>query len=55
LLQHRQGANRPGFDHRFNLDYGRRYTSSDATIEAIRQVLDEETERRVVEAEKGDT
>ncbi|NBB87238.1 MAG: HD domain-containing protein [Bacteroidetes bacterium] len=54
LLQHTQGANPPGFDYRFNLDYGRQYTSGDATIEAIRQVLDEETERRAVEAERGD-
>ena len=53
LLQHTQGANPPGFDYRFNLDYGRRYTTGEPTIEAIRQALDEETERRAVEAEGG--
>lgn len=46
LLQHTQGANPPDFDYRFNLDYGRRYTTGDPTIEAIRQALDAETERR---------
>ena len=52
LLQHTQGANPPGFDYRFNLGYGRRYTAGDPTIEAIRKILDEETERRAQEAEK---
>jgi putative hydrolases of HD superfamily len=51
LLQHTQGANPPDFDYRFNLDYGRRYTAGDPTIEAIRRVLDAETERRAEEAE----
>lgn len=51
LLQHTQGANPPDFNYRFNLDYGRQYTSGDPFIEAIREVLDEETERRAVEAE----
>jgi len=45
LLQHTQGANPPDFDYRFNLDYGRDYTSGDETIQAIRRILDEETER----------
>lgn len=51
LLQHTQGANPPGFDYRFNLGYRRQYTAGDPTIEAIRQVLDTETERRAEEAE----
>ena len=51
LLQHTQGANPPDFDYRFNLGYGRQYTSGDPTIEAIRRVLDAETERRALEAE----
>jgi len=51
VLQHTQGKNPPDFDYRFNLGYGQRYTSSDPTIAAIRQVLDEETERRAREAE----
>lgn len=52
ILQHTQGMNPPEFDYRFNLGYGRRYTTGDATIEAIRHILDEETERRAVESEK---
>ena len=50
LLQHSQGANPPDFDYRFNLEYGRRYTAGDDTIEAIRRVLDQETERRAVQS-----
>lgn len=51
LLQHTQGANPPDFNYRFNLDYGRRYTTGFPIIETIRQILDEETERRAVESE----
>lgn len=46
LLQHTQGANPPDFDYRFNLGYGRQFTAGTPIIEVIRQVLDEETERR---------
>lgn len=51
ILQHTQGKNPDDFDYRFNLTYGRRYTSDDPLIAAIRGVLDEETERRAREAE----
>jgi putative hydrolases of HD superfamily len=51
LLQHTQGDNPPGFDYRFNLSYGRRYTTGDPVIEALRAILDEETERRAQGAE----
>lgn len=51
ILQHTQGKNPEDFDYRFNLTYGRRYTSDDPLIAAIRGVLDEETERRAQEAE----
>ncbi|MDX1546741.1 MAG: HD domain-containing protein [Rhodothermales bacterium] len=46
ILQHTQGQNPDDFDYRFNLDYGRRYTTGDPVIETLRQMLDEETERR---------
>jgi putative hydrolases of HD superfamily len=46
ILQHNQGSNPSGFDYRFNLTYGARYTSEPAPIAAIRAVLDVETERR---------
>ncbi len=51
ILQHTQGANPPGFDYRFNLDYGREYTAHHPLIRAFRQALDAETERRAREAE----
>lgn len=46
LLQHTQGDNPPDFDYAFNLTYGVEYTQNDATISAIRDVIDEETTRR---------
>jgi putative hydrolase of HD superfamily len=55
LLQHTQGANPPDFDYRFNLDYGRQFTSGAPIIEAIRQILDEETEWRARESEGRST
>ncbi len=53
LLQHTQGANPPDFDYRFNLDYGRRFTTGDPFLAAIRQALDAETKRRADEAGSG--
>lgn len=38
--------NPPDFDYRFNLGYGREYTSAPELIATIRTILDEETERR---------
>lgn len=46
ILQHNQGANPPDFDYGFNLEYGKRYTTGDPTIEAVRAVLDRDTARR---------
>jgi putative hydrolases of HD superfamily len=49
ILQHNQGANPPGFDYAFNLEYGRRFTAGIGTpafVEAIRSELDRETARR---------
>jgi putative hydrolase of HD superfamily len=46
ILQHNQGAMPEGFDFRFNLHYGARYTADDPVLRVIRAVLDEETERR---------
>lgn len=45
ILQHTQGANPPGFDHRFNLDYARAATTGHPLIEALRAILDAETAR----------
>ena len=46
IMQHNQGRNPPDFDYRFNLDYGRQYTAGDPLIEAVRELLDRETEAR---------
>jgi putative hydrolases of HD superfamily len=44
IMQHNQGMNPDGFDYRFNLDYGRRYTVDDPVIVEIRRILDAETQ-----------
>jgi putative hydrolase of HD superfamily len=51
ILQHSQGRNPPGFDYRFNLDYGRQHTASPSVIAALREILDRETERRAADSE----
>ncbi len=50
ILQHNQGQNPPDFDYRFNLTYGQRYTTGHPTIEALRALLDDETEQRARQA-----
>jgi putative hydrolase of HD superfamily len=50
ILQHTQGENPPGFDYRFNLGYGRRYTDADPRLAALRALLDAETVRRADES-----
>ena len=50
IMQHNQGKNPAGFDYRFNLDYGKRYTTGDPLIESIREILDRDTERRAQES-----
>src|SRR5215212_5150750 len=49
ILQHTQGQNPPDFDYRFNLGYGRQYTAGHPLLEAVRAILDEQTERRARE------
>lgn len=49
ILQHTQGTNPPGFDYRFNLDYGREHTERPPLIAAIREILDRATENRALE------
>ncbi len=46
ILQHVQGANPPGFDYRYNLEYGRRYTTGHPLLDALRAELDAATEAR---------
>lgn len=47
LLQHTQGQNPAGFDYRFNLGYGRRYTDASPLFQALRQQIDADTQRRL--------
>jgi putative hydrolases of HD superfamily len=53
ILQHTQGRNPPGFDYRFNLEYGREHTEHPPVIAALRALLDQATEERAREAESG--
>lgn len=46
IMQHNQGDNPDGFDYAFNLEYGRRYTSDEPLLAAVREILDEETRDR---------
>ena len=49
ILQHNQGANPPGFDYDFNLEYGRQYTGIHPLLAELRAELDEMTRRRSLE------
>ncbi|MBX2821975.1 MAG: HD domain-containing protein [Rhodothermaceae bacterium] len=51
ILQHNQGENPADFDYRFNLDYGKNYTSYDPLIVEIRTILDQETEQHAINQE----
>lgn len=46
ILQHNQGRNPGDFDYRFNLQYGKKYTSDHPLIASVREILDQETEAR---------
>ncbi len=46
ILQHNQGKNPGDFDYRFNLEYGKKYTTADPLIASLRDVLDQDTEER---------
>jgi putative hydrolases of HD superfamily len=53
ILQHTQGRNPAGFDYAYNLEYGKGYTAADPVLTALRARLDEETARRVKQAERA--
>lgn len=50
IMQHNQGKNPPDFDYRFNLDYGKQHTRGNPLIEAVRELLDQDTARRAAES-----
>ena len=47
LAQHNQGCNPPNFDYTFNLSYGRSHTDSHPLLQALRNIIDEETFKHV--------
>lgn len=47
ILQHNQGDNPSDFDYAFNLGYGAGLFRGDERLEALRELLDEETRRRI--------
>lgn len=49
ILQHNQGAMPEGFDFRFNIGYGAKYTSDEPVLQQVRALLDHETEMRARE------
>jgi putative hydrolase of HD superfamily len=51
IMQHNQGKNPPDFDYRFNLDYGKQHTRGNPLIEAVRELLDQDTARRAAESQ----
>ncbi|MDQ0156321.1 HD domain-containing protein [Robertmurraya andreesenii] len=49
IIQHNQGANPPNFDYQFNLNYGREYSTFDPTMQSIRELIDKETYKKIIE------
>ena len=47
IIQHNQGANPPGFDYAFNLEYGKKHTAAEPLFAEIRAIVDEDTKRHV--------
>jgi putative hydrolase of HD superfamily len=47
ILQHSQGANPEDFDYAFNLGYGRKHTGTAPLFSALRELVDDETRRRM--------
>lgn len=52
ILQHNQGVMPPGFDFRFNIGYGAKYTHDEPVLRQVRALLDDETEARAREREQ---
>lgn len=52
IMQHNQGRNPADFDYAFNLEYGRRFTSDDPRLAALREMLDRETAARADQARR---
>jgi len=48
IMQHNGGKNPSDFDYEFSLGYGTSHTSTHPLLKQIRQVLDQQTKRRMV-------
>ena len=46
LIQHNQGDNPANFDYDFNLKYGREYTDHDEILRKLRELIDQDTNKR---------
>jgi putative hydrolase of HD superfamily len=53
IMQHNEGRNPGDFDYMFNLEYGRRFTTADPRLAALRAVLDAETVQRAARSSSG--
>ena len=53
IIQHNQGANPPGFDYAFNLDYGKKHTATEPLFAEIRAIVDEDTKRNVAKSPRA--
>jgi len=47
MIQHNQGANPPGFDYAFNLQYGLKHTQAQPLFAALRRLVDDDTRAHV--------
>jgi putative hydrolases of HD superfamily len=45
IIQHNQGQNPPDFDYAFNLGYGQKHTAMHPLLQALRQMVDADTEQ----------
>jgi putative hydrolase of HD superfamily len=53
IIQHNQGENPLDFDYKFNLEYGKEYFEQGDLLKTLRTLLDEKTEEKIVERNKG--
>jgi putative hydrolase of HD superfamily len=54
VMAHAEGAQPPGFDWRFNLDYGKALAQAWPTLAALRALADADTAARAAEHEQGE-
>jgi putative hydrolases of HD superfamily len=45
IIQHNQGQNPPNFDYAFNLGYGQKHTATHPLLQALRQMVDADTQQ----------